>query len=423
MKMQKGLCIELNGSSSVFIGQNGEFVHGTPAGKMNVGEEGFFYPKQVIAKRKRKSFKPVWAPIIAALAVAVLFLSVLIPKQEAFTYVQVQVNPGVELGIDEEYEVVSIRELNADGREIIRELGEWKNHSLEEVLDRVITLSMQETTENIVITTVADEVDEIADKTVVDSVLAISAKTLAKNVTVQLKEASKKQWRNSVEKSVPVGQLIRKSTNFVNDKKEEKTINAVYEDPLKVKEKPNRDKVMDKELKKTENTEKKESKDKAKEERNLEKDEVKDKKNPSLKQKEVPNGQEKKKDTPAVKGNSKPLGQEKRSEVPTQTPKTEEAKTDRSSVIKEKAPSQKKEKDLKSEHKEKTDSSKTKDNLTRSKPVNSEKQNSNEKNSAKEKETKVKETKVKETKVKETKAKETKVKNNKNITKTEKKEK
>lgn len=301
MRMQKGLCIELNDEYSIFIGPNGEFVHGKPARETAVGEESYFYPKQEVAAKKRKAAKPVWAPVVAFLAVAVLFLSVLLPEQEAFAYIQVQVNPGVELGIDEQYEVVSIRELNEDGRMLIEELGEWEHHSLGEVLDEVVDLSLKASTDEIVITTVADDVDQIADAAVVDSVMAISAKVMAGDVAVRLKEASKKQWRASIEKSVPVGQLISDSKKLQNSSTDKESIMDSEEKPAKVNDKQNKADKPDEKQRETKG---------------------KDKKTPAVNEKTVPPGQEKRKETPAAeKGIPNPPGQEKRNENPGQNNK------------------------------------------------------------------------------------------------------
>ncbi|WP_422123688.1 hypothetical protein DHX103_02445 [Planococcus sp. X10-3] len=298
MRMQKGLCVELNDKSSIFIGPNGEFVHGTPARETAVGEECYFYPKQELAARKRQPIKPSWVSFAAAFAVAILFLSALLPKQEAYAYVQVQVNPGIELGIDENYEVVSIRELNEDGHELIAELEEWENHSLDQVLDKIINLSMTDTTDEIIITTIADEKDTVADKTIENAVMAISEKVLAGDVAVRLKDASRAQWRNSIKEKVPAGQLVTDSKSLSNEQEEE-----LDKEPVKIKEEQ-----KDKEPK---------SNDKARD---------KDQKAPAAKEKATPPGQEKRQETPAAeKGEVKPPGQEKRDEVPGQNEKNGDA--------------------------------------------------------------------------------------------------
>ncbi|WP_033543666.1 anti-sigma-I factor RsgI family protein, partial [Planococcus sp. CAU13] len=238
MKMQKGLCIELNDEFSIFLAPNGEFVQGKPVRETAVGEQGYFYPKQAMAVKKTRMIKPVWAPVFAALAVAVLFLSVLLPKQEAFAYIQVQVNPGIELGIDDEYEVISVRGLNADGRELISEIGAWKHHQLEEVLNRVIELSLETETDEITITTVADEEEKVDDEALMKSVTAISTKVVAENITVRLKEASKKQWRTSVEKKVPVGHLINHSEKLEKGEPATKPAESNDKKPIEIKEQP-----------------------------------------------------------------------------------------------------------------------------------------------------------------------------------------
>ena len=372
MRMQKGLCIELNEKYSVFIGPNGDFVHGTPAQATAVGEESYYYPVQAVAANKRKPIKPVWASIAAAVAVAVLFLSVLLPRQEAFAYVQVQVNPGIELGIDEQYEVISIRELNEDGLALIGELGEWKHHSLDKVLDEVIDLSMKDATEEIVITTVADDEDEIADEAVVNSVMAISTKVMAGNVAVRLKEASRKQWRASVEKSVPVGQLISESKSLKNDQSEKQTTDKSDDEPVKVKEKnAGADKPRNNESK------------------SEEKEPEKEQKTPPNKEKAIPAGQEKRQETPAAEnGNPTPSGQDKRIEVPGQSKKKEGPESDKreTQVAKEAASGQQKKKDDDggAKGKGKGNISKAIDNKEKTKPALMGPQNSKGKKSVKE---------------------------------------
>ena len=100
----------------------------------------------------------------AAIAALALFMSVLVsPAEEAFGYVQIQINPGIELGVNEQHEVVSIRELNSDGEKLIHQLGDWKDSSLPEILNRVIGLAVTEKTEDITITAVEEEGKEIGD--------------------------------------------------------------------------------------------------------------------------------------------------------------------------------------------------------------------------------------------------------------------
>lgn len=210
MKMQKGICVESKGNRSIYLTGDGQFLAGRAVQQIRIGEEGYFYEEQRKAKIK---WQPIWVPATAAFAVLLLFLSVLLPSDEAFAYVQVEINPGVELGFNEEYRVISVRDLNADGEILIDKLGEWKNHSLDEVLAKVIALSVNDKTEEVTITTVGASANSEAKKPVEKVVTAAAASAVvASNVDIHLKKATRKQWRESVKESVPVGQKIDKFT-------------------------------------------------------------------------------------------------------------------------------------------------------------------------------------------------------------------
>ncbi|ALS78111.1 hypothetical protein AUO94_05370 [Planococcus kocurii] len=226
MRRQLGICIELNDNRSVFLLKDGRIVKGLPVGKPVLGEEVLFD----LADKKRAIYRqPVMAPLTAALAAVALFVSVLVfPAEEAFGYVQVQINPGIELGINDDYEVVSIRELNSDGQQLIEQLGGWENDSLHVVLDRVFELAVTERTKQITITAV-EENDNKTDESIKKVVMAVSSDVKNEQLAIQLKRATKEQWRHSKENQMPVGQLIHKVETLeiqqspkVNDSNQEK---------------------------------------------------------------------------------------------------------------------------------------------------------------------------------------------------------
>ncbi|MBT2570364.1 hypothetical protein [Planococcus sp. ISL-110] len=218
MRIKSGICIELNHDRSIFLMKNGQFVKGAPAGDPSIGEEASFYPW---VKKPAVRWQPVMAPAIAAIAAAVLFMSVLaFPAEEAFSYVQVQINPGIELGINDRYEVVSIRELNSDGYDLIHQLDDWENEPLFDVLNRVFELAVTDQTEQITITAVEED-DRELDESIKKFVLAVSAIAQNENMAIQMKEATKEQWRQSKDDHVPVGQMIEKAENLKIQKETE----------------------------------------------------------------------------------------------------------------------------------------------------------------------------------------------------------
>lgn len=256
MRRQSGICIELNHDRSIFLVEDGQFIKGTPAGKPSIGEKASFYPFE---KKSAIRWQPVMAPVIAAVAAFLLFMSVLVlPAEEAFGYIQVQINPGIELGINDEYEVVSVRELNSDGHDLIHQLGDWENDSLFNVLNQVFDLAVTEKTKEIMITAVEEDGSEF-DQAIKKVVLAVSSGAENEQLAIQMKEATKEQWRQSKENHIPVGQLIPKAEilnnqpkpNVQNSGEKTETVTDPKENKAADKQKTKVEKNNDKEKKNT----------------------------------------------------------------------------------------------------------------------------------------------------------------------------
>ena len=221
MRVQKGICMELDGDRSVYMLADGSFVTGKPTEGTRVGEEAYF--ESVKASNRR--FKPFAMPLIASVAALVLLISTwLLPAEEAYGYVQVESNPGIELGVNDAWHVISLRELNEDGKKLIAELSDWENRELEVVLENVLALSVNEDTEHVTITTVQGEGETSGSVNVEQIALAALFAGSNKNLRVHLKEANKKQWREAKEQQVPVAKLIEKDRTFTSPHKQENDV-------------------------------------------------------------------------------------------------------------------------------------------------------------------------------------------------------
>ncbi|MFK8793655.1 anti-sigma-I factor RsgI family protein [Planococcus plakortidis] len=213
MRMQKGICMELDGDRSVYMLADGRFVAGRPTEGTSVGEEAYFEILGTASGKRR--FKPFAMPLIASVAALFLLISTwMLPAQEAYGYVQVESNPGIELGIDDEWHVISLRELNEDGKQLIARLADWENRELETVLENVLALSVDEDTEHVTITTVQEEDETDAIAKVEKIALAALFAGSNRQLHVHMKEANKKQWRKAKEQQVPLAKLIEKDRTF-----------------------------------------------------------------------------------------------------------------------------------------------------------------------------------------------------------------
>src|SRR5690606_32033215 len=246
-----------------------------------------------------------------AAGILMLVLSTVLTSNEAYAYVQIEVNPSIEMGIDENFRVVSLRELNKDGLEVISKIKDWENLSVDEVLEKAILLSLRESTEEVTITTVVtgDEKESLADLEA--AVLAVSAKVAKEKLEVHLKEASPEQWRKSIKENVPVGQKVEDFKVFEESSKTKETP-ADSKPPLKEKSKqkdPVKASPHSSEQNKENLAPEQEKKATAPERSNRATPPVQEKK-------QTPPGQDKKKATPGQEKKQTPPGQEKKKATP-----------------------------------------------------------------------------------------------------------
>lgn len=238
MRMQKGICMELDGDRSVYMLADGNFVTGRPTEGTLVGEEAYFETVDNTLKKRR--FKPVALPLIASVAALFLLISTwMLPAEEAYGYVQVESNPAIELGVDDEWNVISLRELNDDGKQLIAKLADWENKELEVVLENVLALSVDEDTEHVTITTVQGDEETEATNNVEKIALAALFAGSNKNLRVHLKEANKKQWREAKEQQVPVAKLIEKDRTFTSPHEQESDVQPAQNKDAQEKQAPN----------------------------------------------------------------------------------------------------------------------------------------------------------------------------------------
>lgn len=214
--VKKGMYIEQKNNRSVFLMADGQFVYGDPATPLSIGEEGFFYPVEM---QRRWNWMPILAPALPIIAMLLLFLSTLLPSENAFAYVQLEMDAGIELGVNAAHRVISIRELDKDGKELIEQLGPWKGEGMDTLIERSIILSIGELPEKVIITTVAERADT-SDSQLDQMIFKASTKAVNNDIEVRLKKATFAQRESSIEENIPVGQKVE---GFITLLKEDKS--------------------------------------------------------------------------------------------------------------------------------------------------------------------------------------------------------
>ncbi|EPD52021.1 hypothetical protein HMPREF1210_01373 [Paenisporosarcina sp. HGH0030] len=196
MNTRRGIVFETTSSYSIFFTEDGVFEKGIPlSASVEIGEEAFYKP--LLNKRSYKAtFNSSWtAPVLSMVATLVLLFSILLPSQTPVSaYVQIDINPSVELGLDQEGTVYSFKGLNDDGEALKRDIAFWKGKPLTWVLHQIVdrTETTIKTQEEIEITTIYENKENHAklEKVIVSAVSNSNSKSMMQKYSVNVNEAS-----------------------------------------------------------------------------------------------------------------------------------------------------------------------------------------------------------------------------------------
>lgn len=147
--MKKGLIVEQKRTCTLMMTADGSFYKARKI-EGSIGEELPFEPLEspslifdsIIHWFRSLAFmKPAMAAIIALLFI-IPFYSWL-GEDEVHAYVSIDINPSVELSLNDHYEVIDIVGLNDDGNRLIEQLTDWEGEPVNQVSSKILSLSDQ----------------------------------------------------------------------------------------------------------------------------------------------------------------------------------------------------------------------------------------------------------------------------------------
>ena len=309
MNTHKGIVFETTSAYSIFLTSDGLFEKGIPlSSSIQIGEEVSFRPYQAVKQQQRKaSVRTLWAtPTLAIVATLVLLFAVLLPAQSNVSaYVQLDINPSIELGINNAGDVYIFKGLNDDGKAIKRDISFWKGKPLSWVLLQIVdrTESLIEKTETIEITTIyQNEADHGSlEKVIETAVITSTSQVMQKKQTIKVIEATVSDWKAANNEGISVQKYQEKL------KEKNKNLQQKVKDKVKAKTHKNETKKNQNKSNVIENDlqEKKELKNEVKQPRN---ESIKNNqpKNSDIQDKQKVNQNIHKKEQPKVKSKEQP---------------------------------------------------------------------------------------------------------------------
>ncbi|MCA0757478.1 anti-sigma factor domain-containing protein [Paenibacillus sp. N4] len=135
--MKRGVVMSVNKQHAIVMTADGQFLRAPISGKTQIGEELTFDEEY----KPARIFKPVYRYSGAAAIVLLLMLPLLLyigrDAPPVVAYLSMDINPSVEIGVDEEDKVRELHALNEDGEKIIQGL-DYKGMKVEVVAASIL---------------------------------------------------------------------------------------------------------------------------------------------------------------------------------------------------------------------------------------------------------------------------------------------
>ncbi|MEI5934982.1 anti-sigma factor domain-containing protein [Bacillus albus] len=143
--MNKGIVMDIKKHSVVVLTPNGEFITCKRKGNSCViGEEISFEEQEQRASRFSIPYFLKPASLLIACFLCALLFFYNQPEEKVFAYVSVDINPSLEVSVTKDLRVIDLQACNDDGRRILKELKQWENKQLQEVIRTIIKQSQED---------------------------------------------------------------------------------------------------------------------------------------------------------------------------------------------------------------------------------------------------------------------------------------
>lgn len=247
--MRKGIILEINDLYLTLLTPEGEFLRTRKLQQdYQVGEEISFFPEMAEIKTKKLNLTFLNSLKLRTISLAAAFLLIMtafIPVYQSgqvYAYMSIDVNPSVELAVDDELKVLRLKGYNPEGKKVIEEISGWKKKDAAAVAEMIIDKIEEEgyfkIQKDIVIATVHNgKIKKEADQKLDQKISEIKKAAQDENLKLKVMEATSDDREKAKKQGVTTG--VYKEKQKVNAKPVSKPVNSKpAEKPKSLKQKP-----------------------------------------------------------------------------------------------------------------------------------------------------------------------------------------
>lgn len=230
--MKTGIIMEINERFLTLLTPEGEFLRARKQDRAYaIGQEIAFFPielKNGNLSRPLSIFrlsrgKGLVAAAFAMMLAIVSFLPFL-QNDQVYAYMSIDVNPSIELGVNQEYQVVELIPYNEEGKLIIQNIKNWKKNSIHEVADKILFQIKKQgyfkENNEVVIAAVYTEQNKETDERIQKELADLKQAAQKEQLEVTLLEATEEEREAAIEKGLSAGVYKESKLKADDDRKE-----------------------------------------------------------------------------------------------------------------------------------------------------------------------------------------------------------
>ena len=225
--MKKGVILSVNKRFVTLLTPEGEFLKTKRQEReYEVGEEITFSPAKqnftLAFSNIHSSFKKT---AVLSIASTFLILFSILPSYfsgPVSAYMTIDVNPSIELELDDDLEVLKLTGLNEDGKLVIGQLKDWKGKDIKAVTNRIVETTKQlgylKGNKQIVVSTTLMKKNKELGKNLKEEIKEISEQDNVSKTKMKVIQATKSDRKQAREQGISTGKYLEKKLNEDKDK-------------------------------------------------------------------------------------------------------------------------------------------------------------------------------------------------------------
>ncbi|MBK5481427.1 anti-sigma factor domain-containing protein [Peribacillus sp. TH16] len=225
--MKKGVILSINKRFVTLLTPEGEFLKTKRQERTyEVGEEITFSPFKPKVTLSFSSFHLSFKKkAMLSVTAALLILFSILPSyssEHVSAYMTIDVNPSIELELNDQLEVLKLTGLNEDGKLVINKLTNWKGKEIKTVTNRIVEttkkLGYLKGNKQIVVSTTLLDKDKKLDKNLKEEIKEISEQGNVSQTKMKVIQATKTDRKQARKQGMSTGKYVEKKLNEDKEK-------------------------------------------------------------------------------------------------------------------------------------------------------------------------------------------------------------